>query len=93
MLTRNDDEGRGDDKVSRRAMVAKEHRIVLLIGDSMSDLCSGMDVPNTKRRNEIANQKTDLLGSRWIMMPNPVYGSWQRALPSGEKALRTKLGK
>ncbi len=90
VLTKNDEAGRGDDKISRRAMVAKEHRIVLLIGDSMSDLCSGMDVPDTKRRNEVSNQKTELLGSRWIMLPNPVYGSWQRALPSGAKALKTK---
>jgi len=90
VLTKNDEAGRGDDKISRRAMVAKEYRIVLLIGDSMSDLCSGMDVPNTKRRNEVSKQKTELLGSRWIMLPNPVYGSWQRALPAGAKALKTK---
>lgn len=90
LLTKNPDQGRGDDKVSRRAMIAEDHRIVLLIGDSMSDLCSGMDVQNTKRRNEIANTKTQMLGSRWIMMPNPVYGSWQRALPKDEKALRAK---
>lgn len=90
LLTKNADLGRGDDKVSRRAMIAQDHRIVLLIGDSMSDLCSGMDVPNTKRRNEIANEKIEMLGSRWIMMPNPVYGSWQRALPKGDKALKPK---
>ena len=90
VLTKNADKGRGDDKLSRRAMVAKDHRIVLLIGDSMSDLCSGMNVYNTKRRNEIASEKSEMLGSRWIMMPNPVYGSWQRALPKGKKALRPK---
>ena len=91
VLTKNAELGRGDDKVSRRDMVASNHRIVLLVGDSMSDLCSGMDVPNTKRRNEIATEKTQMLGSRWIMMPNPVYGSWQRALPKAEKALWPKL--
>ncbi len=91
VLTKNDDLGRGDDKVSRRAMVAKDYRIVLLIGDSMSDLCTGMDVYNTKRRNEVALEKTSMLGSRWIMLPNPVYGSWQRALPKAEKALKPKL--
>lgn len=91
VLTKNEDLGRGDDKVTRRASVAKDHRIVLLIGDSMSDLCVGMDVYNTQRRNEIASEKTALLGSRWIMMPNPVYGGWQRALPKAEKALKPKL--
>ena len=93
VMTKNEDLGRGDDKISRRAMIAKDHRIVLLIGDSMSDLCSGMAVSNTKRRNEIATEKTGMLGSRWIMLPNPVYGSWQRALPKAEKALKAKLEK
>lgn len=91
VLTKNKELGRGDDKVSRRAMVAKDHRIVLLIGDSMSDLCSGMDVNNTNRRNGIASKKTALLGARWIMLPNPVYGGWQQALPKAAKALKPKL--
>ncbi|MFT5303389.1 MAG: 5'-nucleotidase (lipoprotein e(P4) family) [Mariniblastus sp.] len=91
VLTKNPEQDRGDDKVTRRASVAKNYRIVLLIGDSMSDLCTGMDVPNTNRRNEIASEKTQLLGSRWVMMPNPVYGGWQRALPEAEKALHSKL--
>ncbi len=90
VFTKNEDEGRAHDKVSRRAMVAKDHRIVLLIGDNMGDLCSGMSVPNTKRRNEVALEKSEMLGSRWIMIPNPVYGSWQRSLPEGDKALKTK---
>lgn len=91
VLTSNAAAGRGDDKVSRRALVGEQHRIVMLVGDSMSDLCSGMDVPNTKRRNEVAAEKVDLLGSRWIVLPNPVYGGWQRGLPKAEQALHTKL--
>ena len=90
VLTRNERAGRGDDKVSRRAMVANDHRIILLIGDSMSDLCSGMGTRNQQKRNATAAEKSNFLGSRWIMLPNPVYGSWERALPEGEKALQSK---
>ena len=88
VLTKNPDQGRADDKISRRAMVAKKHRIVLLIGDSMSDLCSGMDGDNLEERNQRALQKRQLLGSRWIILPNPVYGGWQNSLPEGSKALK-----
>ncbi len=91
MLTKNADKGRGDDKLTRRAMIAEKHRIILLIGDSMSDLCSGMDSDETEERNETARKKTDLLGTRWIVMPNPVYGGWERALPESKKALKPKL--
>ncbi|HMO14129.1 MAG TPA: HAD family acid phosphatase, partial [Pirellulaceae bacterium] len=54
VLTRNEEAGRGDDKRSRRAMVAKEHRIVLLIGDSLSDICYGMDTRDQAERQKIA---------------------------------------
>lgn len=91
VMTKNAEQGRGDDKISRRAAVAKDYRIVLLIGDSMSDLCSGMDSLDTTERNQVGKQKSELLGSRWIMMPNPVYGSWQRALPESAKALKPQV--
>lgn len=89
VLTRNDDKQRGGDKISRRAMVARDHRIVLLIGDNLSDLCAGMGTQDQAERNKSAAVKARLLGTRWILLPNPVYGSWERALPAGKSALRT----
>ena len=80
LLTRNDKAGRGGDKVSRRAMVAVKHRIVLLIGDNMADLCSQMDNTGSNERNRIAKEIGEMLGARWIILPNPVYGGWERAV-------------
>jgi acid phosphatase len=91
VLTKNKELGRGDDKISRRATVAQSHRIVMLIGDSMSDLCSEMNVSETSQRNETGNQKFQQLGSRWIILPNPVYGGWQQALPEDKQALKPNL--
>ena len=91
VLTQNSKDNRDGRKKTRRAMVAKDHRIVLLIGDNMSDMCLDLDVRDNKQRNAIARKKTDLLGSRWIMIPNPVYGQWERALAEGADALNTKL--
>jgi len=88
VLTRNDDQGRAGDKLSRRAMVAKDFRIVLLIGDNLSDLCDGVEIQDLEARNEVAAKKEALLGSRWIVMPNPVYGSWERSIPAQTKGLR-----
>jgi 5'-nucleotidase (lipoprotein e(P4) family) len=90
VLTRNDAAGRGGDKLSRRAMVARGHRIILLIGDNLSDICSEMEVADHVLRSATANRKADFLGTRWIVLPNPIYGSWERALPKGPaSALRT----
>ncbi|MBL8888616.1 MAG: hypothetical protein JNL67_01465 [Planctomycetaceae bacterium] len=77
-----------DDKISRRAIVTQNHRVLLLIGDSMSDLCSGMGTREWEERQAIAAEKTELFGPRWVMLPNPVYGSWQRALPKDNNGLR-----
>ena len=90
VLTRNGQQGRGDDKVSRRAMVAEKHRILLLIGDSLSDMCSGMGTRDQAQRNATAIDKAKALSQGWIVMPNPVYGSWERALPKGSRGLRTQ---
>lgn len=77
-----------DDKISRRAIVTQHHRVLLLVGDSMSDLCSGMGTREWEQRQKIATEKTELFGPRWVMLPNPVYGGWQRALPTENNGLR-----
>ena len=90
VLTLNPEAGRGDDKLTRRSAVAENYRVVMLIGDSMSDLCSGMDPADAATRNQVAAEKSKFLGTRWIMLPNPVYGGWQRVLPAGKDALELK---
>lgn len=76
VLTRNDDDGRGGDKASRRAMVAKTHRIVLLIGDNLNDLCSGARTDDQVARNATALANVRVVGDRWVLLPNPVHGGW-----------------
>ena len=86
VLTQNSKKNRDGRKKTRRALVAAKHRILLLIGDNLSDMCLDLDVRDTPKRNQIAMQKADMLGSRWIVLPNPSYGQWERAL--GDNALR-----
>jgi acid phosphatase len=88
LMTQDSKDNRDGRKTTRRAAVAKDYRIVLLIGDNMSDMCTDVEVRDTKGRNEVARRKTALLGSRWILIPNPVYGGWERALPKNADALR-----
>ncbi len=89
VLTRNDEDGRPGDKASRRAMVAAGHRVVLIIGDDMNDFCSGMRGEDGARRNARGARLEKLLGERWVLLPNPVYGGWEKALGDRRAALRT----
>jgi 5'-nucleotidase (lipoprotein e(P4) family) len=71
------------DKVSRRAAIAARHRIVMLLGDDMQDFMAADDVRRYRDRDaRITAVVNKNLGRRWFILPNPMYGSWERALPA-----------
>ena len=71
-------------KTTRRALLAKTHRIVMLIGDDLKDILPGDTVNALRRDSDRSAYKKYLarFGQRWFILPNPVYGSWERVLPA-----------
>lgn len=69
----------GKTKSEQRAYVAQTHRILLSIGDDLGDF---VDVTgaNLAQRRSAAEKYRDWWGERWVVLPNPCYGSWERAL-------------
>lgn len=81
------------DKGSRRAFVAASHRVLLLIGDDLGDFVSGARA-GLPQRQGLARAHRERWGRSWIVVPNPVYGSWERAITggaTGDEACRRKL--
>lgn len=78
LLTRGEFDLDGD-KRERRRHVAERYRILLLVGDNFGDFLSGVDV-GLERRAEMAAEYASFWGRRWIVLPNPQYGSWEGAL-------------
>ncbi len=66
------------DKGARRAEVAKTHRVLLLIGDDFGDFATMGTKPASERR-AYAQAQAERWGKDWIMIPNPMYGSWENA--------------
>ena len=66
-------------KSSRRAHVARDYRILLLIGDDLGDFVVDAGGSPEERRVRTAAQ-AGWWGQRWIMVPNPTYGSWERGI-------------
>lgn len=67
-------EWRSSDKTPRRAWIAARHRIVLMVGDDLRDFVD---------REAFAARRDELLplfGTRWVLLPNAMYGSWDRGL-------------
>lgn len=77
-LFRDKTRGWGE-KGPRRAEVAKTHRILMLVGDNLYDF---IDIENGDRdKRALALQKhLSWLGTRWIVIANPMYGSWEQVV-------------
>lgn len=73
------------DKTARRALVAATHRVVMMLGDDLSDFIPATLSP--ERRVEEAEKHSAWWGTRWFVLPNPMYGTWDRALYDHESGL------
>ena len=85
ILTRGErPEWQASAKGARRAHVARDYRILLLIGDDLGDFV--VEPAGTPAERRIRTEpQSDWWGRRWIMIPNPTYGSWERAVTGSEK--------
>lgn len=66
------------DKSPRRAFVASRYRVLLLLGDDFNDFVAASG-KSREERADLVTQHRDRLGKTWFVLPNPVYGSWERA--------------
>ncbi|MGB8328413.1 MAG: HAD family acid phosphatase [Steroidobacteraceae bacterium] len=64
-------------KTARRQFLAQRYRIVALFGDDLGDFS---DRPRFVGDRERLSR---LIGTRWFVMPNAMYGGWERALLAG----------
>lgn len=66
-------------KSPRRAEVARTHRVVIVVGDNLFDFIEE-DKPARERRAALVTEHSAWWGTRWFMLANPMYGSWDEAL-------------
>lgn len=85
VLSRGEREGWTSDKTSRREVIAERYRIVLLVGDDFNDFVAAR-LPRADR-DRLVERYRDRWGERWIVLPNPTYGSWEGALYPGDEDL------
>ena len=68
---------KSSDKECRRRDVARRHRVLLLVGDDLGDFVpvSGL---GSDARLQAMQKHAARWGREWILLANPVYGSWER---------------
>lgn len=67
------------DKGCRRQLVSRKYRVLMQFGDQLGDFVDIAANTEAGRRQAIAGY-LDWIGTRWFVLPNPTYGSWQPAL-------------
>ena len=83
-------------KSLRRNYVLKDYRVVLYIGDSLIDFPGNFDKEFTKnmqgRDNQVKKHK-DKFGTKWLILPNSVYGDWENVIfnYNWDKSLKERI--
>jgi 5'-nucleotidase (lipoprotein e(P4) family) len=71
-------------KTERRKWVAERYRILMLFGDDLNDFLPARGISVNERR-VLVRHYSEYWGTKWFVLPNPNYGSWERALYTGEE--------
>ncbi|WP_231490690.1 5'-nucleotidase, lipoprotein e(P4) family [Pedobacter sp. Leaf170] len=70
-------------KEPRRQKIAETHNILMLCGDNLSDF-SNIFYRENKNTTEQVNANQTLFGVKYIVLPNPMYGDWEKPLYKGD---------
>ena len=67
----------GSEKQPRRDKVLENHKVVMLLGDNLSDFLSVFRSDSIKERNHLVDELRAEFGEKFIVLPNPMYGDWE----------------
>jgi 5'-nucleotidase (lipoprotein e(P4) family) len=77
-------------KDSRRAKVRQQWDVLLLVGDNLRDFADSFRLDGTKAAGQAIDERKRLVdrhqarfGVDWVLLPNPAYGEWTKALGQG----------
>ncbi|MBN2237406.1 MAG: 5'-nucleotidase, lipoprotein e(P4) family [Bacteroidales bacterium] len=71
------------DKEPRRDLVRENYDIVLLFGDNLGDFSNLFDNKGSAERSALVEEAKAEFGSKFIVLPNPMYGAWDAAMFDG----------
>jgi 5'-nucleotidase (lipoprotein e(P4) family) len=77
------------DKEPRRQSISEHHNVLLLCGDNLSDFSNVFYRENRNTAAAVEEAKNEF-GSRFIVLPNPMYGDWEKLLYKGEQLNETE---
>ena len=77
-------------KEPRRQIVAKDHKIVMLMGDNLNDFTNLFEKKSIDDRKTETDKVKDEWGKKFIVLPNAIYGEWENAFYDYKRNLTPK---
>lgn len=77
-------------KQPRFDAIGTDYNVVVYMGDNADDLTIGTYGKDQQQRNAIVDQHKADFGKKFIVLPNPDYGSWEGVLAKGYWGLSAK---
>jgi len=77
-------------KQDRIRQAEEKYHVVAYLGDNLGDFPGETEqhkdvLKHLAARRQKVESAAELWGTRWFMLPNPVYGSWDQILPKGAR--------
>ncbi|HEY2624605.1 MAG TPA: HAD family acid phosphatase, partial [Dyella sp.] len=69
----------GTEKGCRRQLVSRKYRVLMQFGDQIGDFVT-VSANTAEGRQKAMSSYMGWVGTRWFVLPNPTYGSWEPAL-------------
>jgi 5'-nucleotidase (lipoprotein e(P4) family) len=76
VMLRTDDSS----KEERRREIAKNHQILMYVGDALGDFDAAFEKKSVAERREAVDQLAGAFGRKFIVLPNAAYGDWDNAV-------------
>ena len=76
-------------KKKRRDKVAETRLIIMLIGDNLNDFSEVFENKTVEERFAVTDTFKEKFGSKFIVLPNAIYGEWETILYNGDSKKST----
>lgn len=71
---------KSSDKTERRAKISENYEVLLYIGDNLTDFSQEYAHRGSDLGFALVDSTKSLLGTKYIILPNPTYGEWEGAI-------------
>ena len=81
------EQGESASKETRREKVRSHYWIAMLVGDNLNDFDDNFSGKSISERKAEVDRERSAFGSRFIVVPNPMYGDWENAVNNNQSNL------